>query len=212
MSLHKNNEKKILSLLKAKRTNSITSKEYNSIVKSPRNKIKINKTMTASEYREFLSTKTKGVLKVKNNELFSFTFNIKKIDNQNYLFTLLGRHRRTNECNSWASMGKRGAYKNAIKKAANDYCLINRKYLKSILPLTPSIDAEMYSIAYNPKSRDDDGNSVTLKYLRDILTNLNFIKDDNRKYFIEKDRKEVLQKEYKIEIYLKLNDKNEKIN
>ena len=133
------------------------------------------KTMTASKYREFLSIKTNPLLKVKNSELFSFT--------------LFARHRRTNECDSGASMGKRGAYKNTINKAADDYSLLNRKYLKIVLPSTPSVNVEMYIISYNPKSRDNDGNSVTLKYLRDILTNLNFIK---------KDRKEV---------YLKLKDK-----
>lgn len=154
--------------------------------------------ISASEYRTLINKQSTN----KNSSTeynFQFKLELEQISSTEYKFVLFGRHYSTNEVNSWLSFGKRNSYKNAIKDAFSNYFLIN-KNKKIKIPFEKSI---MYSIAYNTRSRDDDGNRITLKPFRDMLTDTGFIKDDSRKHFFELPNYEILSKEYKIEIYLK---------
>lgn len=165
-----------------------------------------NGRISAKDYKAIMSNssevKTKGQKKPKLYD-YSFVLKVEKISDDEYEFVMYGRHFRTNEYNGWLSLGRRSAYKNAIKQSANDYFLKYRKIYKKIMPLIPFEQCVVLPIAYNPSSRDDDGNSATLKYFRDNLVRLKFAKDDSRKYMRQLLVEEVKSKEYKIVLQLK---------
>lgn len=166
---------------------SISAKEYNRLLKEGV-KLDFNKTT-----KESTSKGTKA-----DKYSFSFKLIVEKINDVTYKFTIEGRHYSTNDVNGWLSFGKRNAYKNAIKESFNNYFMINRKDA----PKKPFKKAIMYSIAYNPSSRDDDGNRITLKPFRDMLTEYKFILDDKREFFFEFPNFERKSKIYKMEIIL----------
>lgn len=189
LNLNKQQLKKLQKHLKETNSRSISAKDFNSILveslvkkKTPSNNSLFKK---ASKYD------------------YNFVFNIDKLDENNYLISLTGKHISTNTFNGYASMGRRSAYKNAIKNAAYNFSLIYRSKFKELLPLSPFEKVIIEPTAYNPKSRDDDGCSVTLKTLRDLLTTYKFIKDDNRECLTQMPVKEVISKEYKIELALR---------
>lgn len=160
--------------------------------------------ISAADYRALISGKnplTKKDSNLKKSEKYNFAFKLEvlNINPDEYKFSLIGRHHSTNEINGWLSFGKRNAYKLAIKQAFYDFFLVN----KNLIPKTSFEKSVMYSIAYNKSSRDDDGNRISLKAFRDMLTEYGFIVDDSRKYFFEMPNFEVLSKDYKLEIYLK---------
>lgn len=189
MYLEKAQVKKVEEYLEKNNTNRISAKEFNRILST-----------TINEKPSEVNNKNYS-LRDKYN--FNFKFLVEKIDQNTFKFILIGKHISTNTFNGYAAMGKRSAYKRAIKSAAYTYSLLNKKVLCEILPLEPFQKATLEPIAYNPKSRDDDGCSVTLKTLRDLLTTYKFIKDDNRKCITQLPVKEVISKEYKIELVLR---------
>jgi hypothetical protein len=180
-------QKQILKKVDESSTNSISSAEFNRILLS---------TITGKK------TKINNTNFNKNRYDFDFTFNVEKINEKVYKFTLLGKHVSTNTYNGYVSLGKRCAYKNAIKNAAYNFYLINKSKFKQLLPESPFENATIEPTAYNPRSRDDDGCSVTLKTLRDMLVTYKFLKDDNRKHVTQLPTKEVINKDYKIELLL----------
>lgn len=187
--------KELLALAK-KNGGAISAKDYKRLTES--NDIKIKKQKNDTPI-------------FKNNENkhgFQFELKLEHINLNTYRFILIGRHYSTNDVNGWLSFGKRNAYKISIKKAFDDFFLINRK----LKPKIPFDKAVMYSISYNPSSRDDDGNRITLKPFRDMLTFYGFIKDDKREYFFEYPNFEIIDKTYKTEIVLIRKDKLPKIN
>jgi hypothetical protein len=162
--------------------------------------------LTTKEYNEIVSNTTQANNKTysqKNKYKYKFKFFVEKIDHDTYKFILLGKHISTNTYNNYASIGRRSAYKIAIKNAAYNYSLMNRRFLNEITPKIPFEKSILEPIAYNPNSREDDGCFVTIETLRDLLTNYNFIKDNKRKYLTQLPVKEVLSNEYKIELLLK---------
>lgn len=169
---------------------SISAKDFNKII------LGSCKTSNNTNYNK---TAAKG----KKTYEYFFTFHAIKIDDKTYKFTLEGKHLATNEYNSIQSMGRQKAYKDAIKKAVYHYSLIHRSEYKNILPSVPFKKSVLYPTAYNPKSRDDDGCDVTLKYLRDTLTTYKFIEDDKRENLKRMPTEEVISKDYKIELILK---------
>lgn len=187
--LDKAQEKKLLQYLSKQEKNNISAREFNKILATT-----IKKMPTQANNKSYSQNDKYG---------FCFKFLIEQIDQDTYKFILLGKHISTNAFNGFASMGKRSAYKKAIKNAAYNYSLLNKKFLNEISPILPFEKATLEPIAYNPRSRDDDGCSITLKTLRDLLTIYNFIKDDNRKCLTQLPVKEVISKEYKIELLLK---------
>jgi len=172
--------KQIAAITNKSGTGSISSADYRSIMLGKSSTAK-NKTPKSSNY--------------------SFTFTATRISNYEIKFTLAGRHESTNVING-GSFRKKLVYKNAIKKAAYEYFLQYRNEYRLLVPDNPYENCTILPISYNPKSRDDDGNSVTLKTIRDILTEYKFIKDDSRKYLKQLPNDEVISKEYKIELIL----------
>lgn len=175
--------RQIKSHLKKKNCNSISAKEFNKILLDKNTPVKNKSSKKSYDY--------------------SFTFNIEKIDSSTYKIILKGKHLSTNASNSILSLGRKKAYKDAIKKAAYEYYLVNKKTYKELIPVFPFENAIIKPIAYNPRSRDDDGCAVTLKTLRDLLTTYKLIKDDSRKYLKQLPTEEVISKDYKIELILK---------
>jgi hypothetical protein len=185
-ALTKYQEREVIKLAK-QNNGSISSKDFKEILLSTLNNKK--------------STNNVGFNK--NRYDFNFEFSIDKIANTEYKITLKGKHVSTNTFNGYASLGKRCAYKNSIKNAAYNYYMINKKKFSKIIPSKPFENATIQPIAYNPKSRDDDGCSVTLKTLRDMLVTYKLIKDDSRQYVKQLPTKEVISKDYKIELLVK---------
>ena len=189
------NTKEILQIAK-KNGGSISAKDYRALMTTgTSNKSKQTEISKKSELKS-------PVIK-ENKYPFVFNLEVTKVNQNEYKFSLIGRHYSTNDVNGWLSFGKRNAYKLAVKKAFEQYFLINRKDK----PKFPFEKAIMYSVSYNPSSRDDDGNRITLKPFRDMLTFNGFIKDDKREYFFEFPNFEVLSKQYKTEIILIKKDK-----
>jgi hypothetical protein len=185
-----------------------TEEQENNIKKH----LKMHKTnaISAKVLNEILLDTINNKRKPSNNAIypsrekydFYFKLDIEKIDCDTYKFILIGKHVSTNTYNGFASMGKRSSYKKAIKNAAYHYTLINRKKYKAILPSEPFKKSIITPIAYNPKSRDDDGCAVTIKTFRDCLTIYKFIEDDKRINVTQNRTQEVISKDYKIELIL----------
>lgn len=167
-------------LIRSKSLNGrISSKDFNAVISNQNDKANKNKVID-----------------------FAFSFNIQKRSENEYVFILNGRHYSTNSVNSFSFKNKL-AYKKAIKQAVHDYLLINKKAFNKISLIKPFSFVVLQPIAYNPRSRDDDGNSATLKVLRDAIVSLKFVPDDKRKFLRQMDVDEVIDKNYKIEIILK---------
>ncbi|CAA6807512.1 MAG: Unknown protein [uncultured Sulfurovum sp.] len=155
--------------------------------------------LSAKEYREILLSKqTRG-----DSDGFYFEYSINE-NKEGYFISLLGRHYSNNSINSF-SFKRKLAYKKAIHDAARIFSLKHRSFFKGI---RPSTSAEVYYVFYNPKSRDSDANSMTIKYIQDTLVALRLIEDDNRKVLKRVVPKnidtEVLSKSYKSECFLTL--------
>ena len=176
----------------------ISAKEYNKLLKAKDSTIKKDKTLKSANAKIPKSSSGTKTIKPNSKYDFNFALEVEKINNTAYRFVLKGRHYSTNDVNRWLSFGKRNAYKTAIKKAFQDYFLVNKKEK----PTECFEKAVMYSISYNPYSRDDDGNRITLKPFRDMLTEYGFIVDDKRACFFEYPNFEQKQKDYKIEVNL----------
>lgn len=170
----------------------------------PRNKValiqkvalKNNGTITAKQYREILKSNVKKSKQpVENN--FSFTLAVEQKTANVYLFTLYGRHLSTNSINAM-SRKDHIRYKNAIKKAFEEWYMINTKKR----PKSPFKSAVLIPIHYNKVSRDDDSGVETNKIMRDCIVRTGFVQDDTRKHIMQKKTREVLQKEYKVEMLL----------
>jgi len=164
--------------------------------------VKGKNTISAKEFREALYGKTKPreVQKKRTKTEYAFIGEFLKHTHDTYEFILKGRHLSVNSINS-LHFKEKLRYKMAVKKAVYDAGLV----VKKILP--KSTYCLLSPTAYNPKSRDDDGNSLTLKYIRDAITNLGFARDDSREYLEQKKCDEVLTKEWKISILIKISNK-----
>lgn len=155
-----------------------------------------NGAVSAKDFREII-LQTSSCKNKKTKPAFLFKLDAAK-STEGYIFTLYGKHASTNTINGWLSLGRRMAYNNAIKDAAATYFLSHQ--WRQIKPTSPLSSVVIQPIAYNPKSRDDDGCARTLKVLRDVLTINRVIVDDNRKCAIQLQTDEILSKEYKIEL------------
>lgn len=161
-----------------------------------------NGRISAKDYNAIVGDSAKNSDSKQNLNL-DFSFEIELFLEKNEVkFTLYGRHLSTNVTNSLHFRNKL-KYKSAIKKAVRTYFSVNKKKVGIKNPCNTVV---LFPTAYNPKSRDDDGNSVTLKILRDLITEMGYVKDDNRKYLTQEKCSEVLQKEYKIEVVLSCRD------
>jgi hypothetical protein len=170
----------------------LSKKEISNILKLAEGKTSIS----AKEYREAISgSASKKKEPVSRSKKYEFNFFIDKIEEGGYLFTLLGRHLRTNAINS-LPLREKMAYKTAIKKAFNDRLLACR----NLIPKEPYVFMELSPKAFNSHSRDDDANVATLKIIRDCIVNGGFVVDDKRKHLLQHRCEEVISKEWKIEI------------
>lgn len=168
----------------------LTPRQQNALLKCAK-----NGSVSAQNFREIIAQSFSNEKKTK--PAFIFNFDAIKL-NDGYMFTLYGKHVSTNVINGWLSLGRRMAYNNAIKDAAKVYFLSNQWW--QIRPRVPFSSVSIQPIAYNPKSRDDDGCDRTLKVVRDVLTLNQVIIDDNRKCVVQLQTDEVISKEYKIEL------------
>ena len=159
---------------------------------------KNNGAITAKEYRKIIgsSTSIRSTKKAMQNN-FAFTLAVEKKREGVYLFTLYGIHLSTNRVNS-LSRKDDIRYRNAIKKAFEEWYMTNIKKR----PKTPFESALLVPIHYNRVSRDDDSGTQTNKTMRDYIIRTGFVEDDTRKHIEQRKTKEVLQKEYKVEMYL----------
>jgi len=162
---------------------------------------KNNGHISASTYQKITNKKTS----TKNKKVYqqiehSFSFSVEKIDEKNFKFILIGKHLSTNRVNS-LSFREKLRYKSAIKKSVEEFMMVFAKK-NNVLLDKPFEKAKIIPVAYNPRSRDDDGNSITLKILRDQLTEYNYIVDDDREHLMQEKCQEVINKEYKFEIFL----------
>lgn len=129
---------------------------------------------------------------------FNFECNITK-DNKTYILEFKGKHFSKNVIQNRWHRGILLKYKKAIKEAAkNGFLMAN-----DILPKKPLEKVEIKIEVYNPKSRDDDANYDTLKWIRDTFTVNKLIIDDNRNVIISSEEKEIISKEWKIIFYIK---------
>lgn len=168
-------------------TNSISAKDFLVLMQGEKNKT------------------SKGNKDSKGVAAFEFRFVAKPLKKTLWLFTLYGKHQSTNAINSF-TFRKKLVYKSAIKKAAkyffeSEWLLIKQSSDLSILPFKKAV---MRAVAYNPKSRDDDGCSITLKIIRDIIVSYGFLIDDKRDFLVQEKTYEVIAKEYKIDVYLEM--------
>lgn len=145
----------------------------------------IEKKISASEYKKI---KAKGTVKKKN---FSFTAE-KKVIGDAICITLYGKHLSYNAYNALHFRDKL-KYKKAIKRA---FLTIQRHQ-------NPFFTVKLRYVVYNPKSRDDGANALTLKVIRDAIVLKGFFPDDSRKYIPDTPiEEEVISKEYKIEFFV----------
>lgn len=161
--------------------------------------------ISAKRFNEILSSTgplSTSSSKKKKDYNFAFTFTFERLSPKKYKATLYGNHRRVNEINGWLSLGKRMAYKNAIKNAVRYYFLSNRKKLEGTLPSSALMNTHCQPVSFVKRSRDDDANSITMKTLRDTLELNGIIYKDSRKHFTQEKDIEVIDKEMKIELFL----------
>ena len=161
---------KALEKLKNKDNNTIDLKDFKSIFSE-----KINKTRTKLE--------------------FKFNCNIEQINENDFLISFIGKHYAKNVIQNW-HRGILLRYKKAIKEAAKNGFL---KFYSTNLNFKKLDKIKVLIKVYNPRSRDDDANYDTLKWMRDTLTFNNFIVDDDRTIIIHSSEAEVISKEWKIE-------------
>ena len=160
--------------------------------------------ISSKEYRDmFLSKGSKSSKKAKREQKrFSFIYDAVKIErgeDKGYKITLTGKHYSKNVTNSFSRL-EMIRYNKAISKAAEEFALLNRTFIKKIKPFPKAFVEYTF---YNPRSRDHDNNSETIKHFQDTFPVLGFIIDDKREYLSHpKEVKEVLQKEYKAEALL----------
>jgi len=161
--------------------------------------------LSSRELRELLLSKaSRGIGKNespprdKKTLTFNFSYSVKRhLDG--FKIILNGRHYSKNNVNSF-SRKERIRYSKAISKAAEDFRSVNLQFFKR---LTPFPFARVEYTFFNPKSRDHDNNSETIKHFQDTLTTLGFIVDDDRKHLSHpKEVGEVLAKEYSAEAIL----------
>lgn len=150
--------------------------------------------MTREEYFALINKKKETKPKKKINK--KFEMKMESIEN-GLKITFIGQHYPKNVIQNW-HRGTLLSYKKGIKKAASDAFLIYRKFI----PKIPFNKVHIDMIVYNPRSRDDDANYDTLKWMRDTFSVYKIIKDDNRNVVITRSEKEIVQKEYKIEFYI----------
>ena len=152
--------------------------------------------ISAKEYRDALANGS-GEIKSKRRVGHSFTLDLTVISSSEYIFTLSGRHLSTNSVNS-LGRGDSIRYKNSIKNAFIEFFYINRfkrpKVKFNYAIMTPTF--------YNPRTRDDDSDSATMKIVRDSIVNAGFLVDDDRKHLKQNKYHEVISKEWKIEVHL----------
>lgn len=111
---------------------------------------------------------------------------------------IIGRHYSKNCINSW-SLRKKLTYKSSIKKAFDDAYFINRNVLRRVpFPLV-----EIENIVTLKRHRDDDNNYDTLKIIRDCAVRHKIIVDDSRKIVLNSTLKEIIGKEYCIELIIR---------
>lgn len=148
--------------------------------------------LTAVEYRELVRISSAID---KKKEAFFFKLDVERTD-YGYFVVFTGKHLSKNRVNS-LSFKDKIRYKNSVKSAMEVYRLQNlRKKAFNTLQ-----EARITYTFFNPKSRDGDANSETIKLVQDVLTRLGLIKDDTRDVIIEPPReKEIIAREYKIEI------------
>lgn len=165
--------------------------------------------MSSAEFRALMAQKqNRSSTGDYAKQKYSFTFSIKKIQN-GYLITIQGLHLSNNRLNA-LPLKQKISYKNAIKKAAKEYWLLNKKLLKQI---TAFERATVGYVSYVTNSRDDGNNSDTIKAFQDTFSLpsshrktgiFGLIIDDNRKHLkvVNPDPSEIVCNEYKIEAYL----------
>ncbi len=200
LKLSKKQQDEILALSK-KRNNSIDAQTYAKICSGQKTgtteKGKVSDRMSAVEYRELMQSTNKSGATTQARR-FDFTFDVSASkDKTHYLFTLYGKHLAVNRINSLPFRSKL-AYKSSIKKAADNFFIVNKK----IIPKEAFSKAIITPVAYNKRSRDDDANSINLKILRDIIVSYGFLVDDSRQYLEQEKCGEVISKEWKIEVML----------
>ncbi len=171
-------------IIQAASGGSISAKEFQKILG---NKNAPVKSMTAAQYNKKKDT-------VKSND-YSFKFEIEKISDREYRFTLHGKHLSTNTVNSLSFRNKL-RYKSTIKKAISDGALIYKK----LLPKQPFMKVIAYPISYQSRSRDDDNLYATSKIIRDSIVNIGIVIDDKRENFVQGRTREVISKVWKIEM------------
>ena len=109
------------------------------------------------------------------------------------IFILYGKHYSKNVINTWNRW-----IKQKYKKAIHESFHIHNKQKK----LKKYDKVSIKYIVCNPRSRDDDANYETLKFVRDAIVNINVINDDNRNIVLKTTEKEKITKNYKIFIIL----------
>lgn len=150
------------------------------------------KSISAKEFLD-LNKKTKDVV-------HQFSFEVKFERKCQFLnFYIYGKHYSKNRMDKW-HRGVLLKYKKAIKQSFNLFFLQNKEVIVDV----PSLRSQITYTVYNPKSRDDDANYNTLKYVRDALVVHGIIMDDSREYLLPSVENEVLEKEYKIKVSIEL--------
>lgn len=182
----------------------ITSSDLDKLAKKKglKNRRSITR-MSSKELNELLSKKgADGSHSPKGSDKpilsFSFSYHVEELG-EGYKITLTGRHYSKNSVNKFGRR-ERIRYSKAISQAAEDFRLVNMRFFRSLVAFEK---AEVHYVFHNPRSRDHDNNSETIKHFQDTLTTLGFIVDDNRKCLSHpKDVGETLGREYKAEAFL----------
>lgn len=162
------------------------------------NKIKINKILSFQKKQGFIDLNNfKSIIneQQKNDNEFKFDCEISK-NNNLYIIEFKGKHYAKNVIQNRWHRGILLKYKKSIKEAAKNafiYAQIN-----NVLPKEPLNNVSIKIEVYNPKSRDDDANYDTLKWIRDTFTVNKLLIDDNRSVIKHTEEKEIISKEWKI--------------
>jgi len=149
--------------------------------------IKSGGSITSSQYREaqILSSSASSKTHSKSTNPYSFIYYITtNIEQRKITIKLVGKHLSKNRFDSLSKWGVSGqkSYIKAIKKSSYDCYLVNRKMFFEFKKngLFPLKKATVEYIFYNVSSRDEDGNSETIKRLQDTFTTMGIIIDDKR--------------------------------
>lgn len=134
-----------------------------------------------------------------NSNEFYFICNISK-ENNTYIIEFKGKHFAKNVIQNRWHRGILLKYKKSIKEAAKNGFLKAKEL--NILPIKPLTKVSILIEVYNPKSRDDDANYDTLKWIRDTFTVNKLIIDDNREVIISSKEEEIISKDWKIIFYV----------